>query len=395
MIALTAAGVAGDCALETMRRHRRWIQPAAALLLAAAAWLVFTYRVARGMPDFEVYRNAGSRAAAAEPLYREADGDYQFKYFPAFAIVAIPLAAVPLPVAKAIWFGAGVASLVVLLRIGPRALPEMRRSTRWLVFVALVALGKYYARDLLLGQVNVIFTLVATGAIVAICAGREALGGALVALAVVFKPYALILLPWIAARRRRSAIVAATAGVAVVLVAPAVLYGVNGAIDLYRGWWTTVTTTVTGTLTQTENISIAAMYVKWMGPGAPAWPATATSAALLLAAGWVILSRGRVARPEGLEAALLLAITPLVSPQGWDYVLVVSTVAIMYLANYFDRLPRILQPVTVMALAISGLTLHELLGRAWVVRLSNWGLITVSFLIVVAALCTLRAKRVA
>jgi hypothetical protein len=95
-------------------------------------------------------------------------------------------------VAKAIWFGAGVASLVVLLRIGPRALPEMRRSTRWLVVVALVALGKYYARDLLLGQVNVIFTLVATGAIVAICAGREALGGALVALAVVFKPYALI-----------------------------------------------------------------------------------------------------------------------------------------------------------------------------------------------------------
>jgi len=151
--------------LETMRRHRRWIQPAAAVLLAAAAWLVFTYRVARGMPDFEVYRNAGSRAAAAEPLYREADGDYQFKYFPAFAIVAIPLAAVPLPAAKAIWFGAGVASLVVLLRIGPRVLPEMRRSTRWLGLVALVALGKYYARDLLLGQVNVIFTLVATGAI--------------------------------------------------------------------------------------------------------------------------------------------------------------------------------------------------------------------------------------
>jgi len=261
--------------------------------------------------------------------------------------------------------------------------------------VALVALGKYYARDLLLGQVNVIFTLVATGAIVAICAGREALGGVLVALAVVFKPYALILLPWIAARQRRSAIVAATVGVAVVLVAPAALYGVNGAIDLYRGWWTTVTTTVTGTLTQTENISIAAMYVKWMGPGAPAWPATATSAALLLAAIWVILSRGRVARPDGLEAALLVAITPLLSPQGWDYVLVVSTVAIMYLANYFDRLPRILQPLTVIALAMSGLTLHELLGRAWVVRLSNWGLITVSFLIVVAALCTLRAKRVA
>lgn len=347
------------------------------------------------MPDFEVYWTAGSRAAAAEPLYRAADGEYQFKYFPAFAIAAVPIAAVPLPAAKAIWFGAGVASLVLLLRLGPRVLPEMRRPTRWLVFVALVALGKYYARDLLLGQINVVFTLVATGAIVALGAGREALGGVLVALAVVLKPYALILLPWIVARRRRSSIVAATIGVAVALAAPAALYGVTGAIELYRGWWTTVTTTITGTLTQKENISIAAMYVKWMGPDAPAWLATATSAALLLTAVVVVGSRGGLARPDGLEAALLLAITPLISPQGWDYVIVVSTVAIIYLANYFDRLPRILQPLTVIALAMMGLTLYELFGRRLVDRLLNLGVITVSLLIVVAGLCALRARRVA
>jgi len=373
----------------------RWRQAVVGLLLITAAWWVFAHKAAARMPDFEVYWKAGTRAAAAEPLYRDADADYQFKYFPAFAILAIPMASLPLPVAKAIWFGAAVSSLVLLLRIGPRVLPEMRRSTRWLLCVAIVALGKYYARDLVLGQINIIFTLVATVAVVSMAKGREVLGGVLVALAVVLKPYALILLPWIAARRKRPSIVAAGAGVAVVLVAPAVLYGVSGTLALYKGWWTTVSTTTGDTMILTDNISIAAMYVKWLGPGAPAWPAVVTSAALLLAAVLVFRARDGVSRPDGLEGALLLAIMPLVSPQGWDYVLVVSTAAIMCVANYFDRLPRGLQPLTVIAFGVIGLTLFDLLGRTWLYRLLNWSVITLGVLVVVTALCVLRIRRVA
>jgi hypothetical protein len=145
----------------------------------------------------------------------------------------------------------------------------------------------------------------------------------------------------------------------------------------------------------TDNISIAAMYVKWLGPGAPAWPAAVTSIVLLLTAVLVFRARGGVTRPDGLEAALLLTLVPLVSPQGWDYVVVVSTLAIMYLANYFDRLPRSLQPLTVVSLAVIGLTLFDLLGRTWLYRLLNLSVITLAFFVVVAALVALRAKRVA
>ena len=38
---------------------------------------------------------------------------------------------------------------------------------------------------------------------------------------------------------------------------------------------------------------------------------------------------------------LLLTLIPLLSPQGWDYVFLVSTPAIMLLVNYEDRLPRV------------------------------------------------------
>jgi len=376
--------------------RRRWSRRVAGgALIALVAWWVFTHKAADRMPDFEVYWKAGTRAAAAEPLYREADADYQFKYFPAFAVLIMPLAAMPLQIAKAVWFGASVMALVVLLGLAARAPPDLRRPVWVLVLIAIVVLGKYYARDLVLGQINVLFTMVATGAIVAMAARREDLAGLLVAIAVMIKPYAVIMLPWLAARRKPPAIIAAAAGVAAGLILPAAIYGVTGAIDLYKGWWTTVSTTTGDTMVLTDNISIAAMYVKWLGPDPPAWPAVVTSAALLLIAVLVFRVRGRVAKPDALEGALLLTLMPLISPQGWDYVVVVSTLSIMLLVNYFDRLPGSLRPLTVLAFAVIGFTLFDLLGRTLLYALLNLSVITLAFVVVVAALAMLRARRVA
>ena len=75
------------------------------------------------MPDFEVYWRAGARALAAEPLYREEDGHYQFKYLPAFAMLAIPAALLPLPVAKGIWFTISTALVAVVLAASLTLLP--------------------------------------------------------------------------------------------------------------------------------------------------------------------------------------------------------------------------------------------------------------------------------
>src|SRR5215211_6229658 len=86
---------------------------------------VFTTRVSRKMPDFEVYWTAGARAAAAEPLYREEDGHFQFKYLPVFAVLASPLAAIPLPAAKGAWFALSAVLMVILLGLSVAALPAL------------------------------------------------------------------------------------------------------------------------------------------------------------------------------------------------------------------------------------------------------------------------------
>src|SRR5204862_642248 len=101
----------------------------ALLVVLAVVSLValFTTRVSRKMPDFQVYWTAASRALAAEPLYREDDGHYQFKYLPAFAVVASPIALAPLPAAKGAWFAISAFLMIGLLGLSVRAMPELRR----------------------------------------------------------------------------------------------------------------------------------------------------------------------------------------------------------------------------------------------------------------------------
>ena len=367
----------------------------AIILVAFGVWL-FVAKASRRMPDFEVYWRAGARAAAAEPLYRPADADYQLKYFPSFAVAAIPLGLMSLDTAKAVWFAVSATALIVLLPLSVSLLPR-RRQPMWLLLTALlVCLGKYYAEDLVLGQINTLVALVATLAILALNRGREWIAGVLIAVAIVLKPYALILAPWIAARRQWRSIVALASGLLIACALPVLFYGVDGTLGLYRDWWRTVTTTTDGILLHSDNVSLASLWAKRLGVGSAATNlGLLSSAALLVAAALVFLTRNGVQQPDGLEAGLLLALTPLISPQGWDYVLVLATVAVLYVINDFDRLSRPMKVLSLSALVAVGLTLYDLLGRRLIYTLLDFAVITVAMVALLSALVTLRMRKLA
>ena len=336
--------------------------PTAAAVLAALVAL-FAYKIAAKMPDFEVYWRAGSRAAAAEPLYREDDEHFQLKYLPAFAVLAIPAAMLPLPVAKAIGFGISVALIPVLLALSLGLLPERRRPASALALVTFVLMAKFYGHELVLGQVNVLFAVIVITGVQLVANGRRAGAGLLFALAVIIKPYAVLFLPWLAAGRAMRALAAAGAGLLAALVLPVPLYGWQGTLALHRDWWRTVTESTAPNLLNADNVSLAAMYAKWIGVGsASAVLATGTAAALLIVAAVAVFRRQRLSRPEGLEAALLLTLIPLLSPQGWDYVFLIATPAVMFAVNYDRELPSALRVVTWIALAIAAFTLYDVVG---------------------------------
>jgi hypothetical protein len=367
----------------------------AALLAAAAAW-VYVDKAAVKMPDLEVYWQAGQRAVRAEPLYRAEDEHYQLKYLPAFAVVAIPLGAVPLDAAKALWFATSLGLLVAVFPLALRVLPRQRVATRWLVAASVITLGKFYAHEIVLGQVNLLLLALVLGALVAMRAGREATAGALLALAAVIKPHALLLMPWLAARRQVLSMSTATMGLLLAGLAPVPLYGVQGTIDLHRAWFATVTTSTPALLFNQDNVSLAGVITRYHGPGALATGLTAFAGLAFLSAAAVVVARRRgLAFPEALEVSLLLILMPLLSPQGWDYVLLVATPAVMLLANDLDRLHVRYRAVLVGAALLMGLSLYDVMGRSGYRTFMLAGGITFCALSLAAGLIALRRTRVA
>ncbi len=376
-----------------MGRVRTTLLVVVAVIILA---FLFIHRVTSKMPDFAVYWTAANRASHAEALYRAEDGHYQFKYLPAFAILMIPLGAVSLETAKTAWFVTSIALLALLLVSSLKLVPEPRRATAVLVTLTLLVMAKFFAHELVLGQMNTLFAVIATAAGLAALTGREAMSGALTALAIVVKPYAVLFLPWLVARRRFTSISVALFGCAVVVCLPCVIYGVAGTIQLHREWWATVTASTAPNLTNADNVSIAAMWAKWIGVGRLATTlAAVTSVSALGVAVMVFARRTGVAAPEALECALLLTLIPLLSPQGWDYVFLIATPAVMLLVNYDARLPQGARILTRAALLTIGLSVYDLMGRSAYGIFMSLSLITVCFFIVVAGLSVLRTRAIA
>jgi hypothetical protein len=302
----------------------------------------------------------------------------------------------PLRTAKVFWFILSVALLPALAAISILILPERRRSISWIVVTLVVVMGKFYGHELILGQVNLLFGVLVALAILATRENKDGIAGALLVAAVVVKPYGVLFLPWLFVTRGLRPLASVTIGALCVAAAPFALYGPAGTIALHRAWWLTVTGTTAPNLANPDNVSLAAMFARMTGDAGVA-PILATIAALVLVAiACVVIFRGRgVERRESLEGALLLTLVPLLSPQGWDYVFLVATPAIALVVNYDDRLPAWLRVAAWVAMLTIGLSLFDVLGRERYAAFMSWSVITISFLIVIASLVTLRVRRAA
>jgi hypothetical protein len=279
--------------------------------------------------------------------------------------------------------------------IGIALLPDRRWPVWVLATAAVIAMGKFFGHELLLGQVNLLFAVIAASALLAMRPRQDTLAGALIALAVIVKPYAVLFLTWLAAVRRH-AFFAATACVGAALVLPIAVYGAATTVDLHSQWWAVVRDSTAPNLLNQDNVSIAAMYAKWLGMGTLASRLTVLTAVALIAAVIVVCVRRRgVAFPESLEGSLMLTTIPLLSPQGWDYVFLVSTPAVVLILNYIDRFPIGMRAVVMAAIATIGLSLFDVMGRTNYAAFMAWSPITVCYLVVTAALVSLRVRGIA
>lgn len=366
------------------------------LLLAVIALTAFNLRINGEMADFEVYRTAGHRALDAAPLYRPDDGHFAFKYLPAFAIAMTPVALLGSDAAHVTWYALSCACLVLLLRWSVIVLPARRWSQRSLILVALVFLAKFYAHELTLGQSNLLLGVVLMAGLGALQLEAPKLAAAALAVAVFIKPYALLLLPWLVATYGVAPGVVALTGIVAGLLLPAVLYGWTGNLDLLGHWWTMVSTSTAPNLLGADNVSLASMWAKWIGTGALAGALAFVTVLLLLAvAATMWRQRARVDEPDYLEFAFLMLLIPLISPQGWDYVLLLGTPAVICLTDRWRELRLPWRVASGTALALMGLSLFDLMGRAIYTEFMASAIVSVCALVLAATLAQIRLRALA
>ena len=346
--------------------------------------------------DFAVPYTAAVRFQAQEPLYRPDDNHYQYKYFPAFAVAMIPFTSMRKEVAEVVWFVLTAAMALALLRLSVAALPDRRLSTTTLIWLTFLLNGKFFVKEQGFGQFNLPVALLVLGAAIAARHQRPATAGMLVAASVFVKPYALILVPWLTLRLGWRSLAPFAAVVAGGLLLPAAWYGWDGNVTLLREWYRTVTETTGPNLMGAENMSFASMWAKWIEPGRPATLLAYASAAVAMAVGLVLILRWRrVPSPDYLDVAYFMVLVPLVSPQGWDYVLLIALPAYTCLVDRWRELSPNWRLVALTGFFLTSFTIFDLLGRWVYLGLMQLGAVSVGAVLIAACLFQLRSRALA
>jgi hypothetical protein len=365
------------------------------IIVLAAAYAAI--RVTRaGLTDFVVPRLAAVRFVAHEPLYRPEDGHYQFKYLPAFAAVMVPFTWVPNEVAEAAWFALSVVMTWAFVRWTTRMIPDRRMRIAPLVGWTLLLNAKFLLKEIGFGQFDLPLALLYWSAIVAGGRGRPGLAGALTGASVFIKPYALVLLPWLVWIQGRRSLMTFAIVLAAGLALPAAAYGWHGNLVLLCEWYRTVSETTGPNLATYENVSFAALWARWLPAGAPRLLLTLISVALAMIAGLALFWRRRtVDEPDYLEGAYLAALIPLVSPQGWDYLLLVALPGYAYLVDRWRDTSTLWRAVTMTGFLFTSFGTYELMRRTIYFHVMGWGAGTAGAILIAASLFHLRSRTLA
>jgi len=138
------------------------------------------------------------------------------------------------------------------------------------------------------------------------------------------------------------------------------------------------------------------MWAKWLGPGVIASRLAIGSMALAGAAGAAMMARRkRVAEPNYLEGAYFMLLVALLSPQGWDYVLLIGLPAYVCLVDRWRELSIPWQAVATTGIIMTSFTIFDVMRRPLYTLAMQWSFVSVGAVLIAATLIRLRWRALA
>jgi len=363
--------------------------------------LIFLLRVKDEMIDFEVNHQAGERIKWGETLYRAEDGHYQFKYSPFSSLLYLPLSYLPLEAAKVIWYSIILFSSGLLLYISQSLLTPKGKNSWILPALTFLILGRYFLRELQLGQINALIAFLLVLMIWLLNRSKkfsssceEKSAGMIWGLSIALKPYALIFLPYFLIKKKWLALGFGLLFLGFSLLIPSLFYGFRGNLEVLKEWQFSLSKSTPPLLDSQDNISIVAFFMKWTGNlqlSLYFYGFTLVALALFLL--YVVLKGSKIQNALLLDCAVILILIPLASPLGWDYNLLFSALGVMIIVDSFDRYPLFWRALLIINFLVIFFSFYSLLGRKLYASFMSLSVITIDFMIIIASLSYLRLKR--
>ena len=218
---------------EWFKRYRGWI---ILIVLAAAYYPMF----GRGSDTAPFYADAGRCILRGEPLLACLPA---FPYQPVLAVFVVPLSFLPVVLGRLVWYVICISSLVVTVRLAEvmaeRLYPGATRGQNlfWLRAIVLVTCAKHLIDVLAYASHDPLALAMMTFAMWALFVGREAIGGAWLAVAAATRASPLIFLPYLVLKRRFVASLAFIVAFLAVSFLPDVIGALRGTHTGYLTDW--------------------------------------------------------------------------------------------------------------------------------------------------------------
>ncbi len=359
--------------------------------------LIYQFFVKKDMTDFGVCYKAGKRIVNGEMLYQVSDGHLQFKYFPASAVIFSVLTLFPFEMAKMLWYFLELTLLFLCLTIAYDLLPEKHKKKGSMVALTFLVLLKFVGREMELGQINILMAFLLIMMVKALVESKEWQAGLLWGFSLIFKPYALVFLPYFILKKKIKAVASGIGILAMGLVLTVFFYGFRQSFFVLKEWQRTLSLSTPSLLDHYDNSSVFAFFLKNLpaDKNELAWILSLCTAILLgIFLLWIMYSgkKLRVTQPEVLESSFLFIMIPFFSPLSWYYNYLYAIPAVVFLMNWMDKFPPAMKYILIANFICIGASLREVLGKGVFRFYTQHSLVVISFLILLFYLFYLRIK---
>jgi hypothetical protein len=360
------------------QRARRLIQLA---WLAVGAYLLGLgiAAVLRTQGDFNVYYRAGTRVLHRESLYR-LDESSHFLYAPIFAIAFAPFATLPLRAAQFAWYLISAVSIVAMIRGSARMLFGREfRLTPALIVVPVLLTVHLIDNNIEHGQINLPTLALTIWSIIFAEEDRAFASGAMLAVAVLIKPFAALAGLFLLLERKWLPILYSVACGIILLIAPVAVFGPRAAFDSTVNYLTVVRSMTDRYTLMLTNQSAASAMARLLSLGKGAETSTAHAGLLigtaieliLLSAVVVWFLRDADEQPRGgilphrFQLAALFCIMPSLVPISWKsyYAALLVPYMLLIYVLWTNRPPESPKPGATLAMLAASAILNWIPGN--------------------------------